>query len=205
MFINILPPKTQLKIHFRSSLRRYAFIWGVAGACALGCAGFQIVDLRRTYVKLAELDLHCEPLYALKREIQVNQKAAIELRTESDGLKRLQPADRAVDLLAILSGVSRNDPGKLQIQRLTFQTPKSLGENKPAPKRGAAATLPATESTALNLQGIAEDDTSLARFVAELRAVGVFDSVELKSSSQVAAAGRNMRQYQLECRYEDRP
>jgi Tfp pilus assembly protein PilN len=205
MFINILPPKTQLKIHFRSSLRRYSFIWGIAGACALVCAGLQIVDLRRAYARLAELNLRCEPLYALKRAIQVNQQAAKKLRTESDALKRLQPTDRALDLLAILSAATRNEPGKLQIQRLTFQAPQSLGENKPAPKRGVAATAPAAESTTLNLQGIAEDDTSLARFVSGLRAVGVFDSVELKSSSQIAAAGRNMRQYQLECRYEDKP
>ena len=206
MFINILPPQTQLKIHFRSSLRRYSFIWGIAGACALVSAVVQIIHLRQTYARLAELNLRCEPLYALNREIQENQQTVTELRTESDALKRLQPADHALDLLAILSGATRTEPGGLQIQQLAFHAPQGQGENKPAAlQRGIAAATPTTESHTLNLQGIAKDDTSLARFVADLRAVGVFDSVELKSSSQVATADRNVRQYQLECRFEDRP
>jgi Tfp pilus assembly protein PilN len=206
MFINILPSKTRLKIQFRSSLRRYCLIWGIAGACASICVAIQLIELGQANLKLAELNRRCEPLNILKREIRNDQQVVKTLQIESDALKRLQPPDHALDLLAILSGAARIQPGTLQVQRLTYQPPRRLGEAKPATKqRGVATSSPTNEFSVLNLQGVAEDDASLARFAAELRTVGVFDSVELKSSSQVAAAGGNLRQYQLECRYEDQP
>lgn len=56
-------------------------------------------------------------------------------------------------------------------------------------------------SNPLGLQGFAIDDLALSRFVTQLRATGVFDAVELQTSSNVQLADGSARQYVVECRF----
>lgn len=206
MFINILPPNTRLKIRFRSSLRRYTIIWSIASACALVCIAFQFWKLHQTYVKRDGFNGQCEPLYTIQRAMHEDQQELDRLSVECRSLERLQPSDHLVDLLGILSGATRSETGKLQIQRMSLQKVQNAPDGESATKqRTVPATKPTNESTMLSLQGVADDDGSLSRFVAGLRSVGVFDSVVLKSSSQIASGSRTARQYQLECFYKDQP
>lgn len=207
MFINLLPPKTRLKIQFRSMLRRFSRIWCLAGVGAMACAAVQIWECWHTGHRLAVLESRCLPLYAVQHEIQKDYKELQLLQSRCAMLDQLQPADHFIDLLGVLVQATRAELGKLHIQRLSLQSSQSaVSVASKSATRGAPAipTLAATTST-LSLQGLADDDEALAQFVAALRQSGVFERVELKVSSQVSGGSRTARQYQLECRYEDLP
>ncbi|MGN6135998.1 MAG: PilN domain-containing protein [Aureliella sp.] len=213
MFINLLPANTRLKIQFRSMLRRFARIWAAAGVGALACAALQVRECWHASQRLAELEARCEPLYALQQQIQSDRRQLNSLQARCEMLSGLQPSDHFLDLMGVLVESTQREAGKLHIQRLSLQSSQQAAAAPQAPSRAAAASAAAGSAAAgnlvpigtLSLNGLAEDDASLAQFVAALRETGVFDRVELKSSSQVAGGSKASRQYHLECRYEDLP
>ena len=204
MFINLLPPNTRLKIQFRSMLRRYVRIWCLAGLGAVACASVQVWECRQAAARIAALEDRCQPLYALQQVISEDRQQLQQLEARSKQVSQLQPTDHFIDLLGVLVTAAQANGGKVHVQRLTVQAGQPTAQ--PIPARGATATSPtgspAVVST-LSLNGLAEDDEALAQFVTALRQSGVFERVELRSSSQVAAD--STRQYQLECRYEELP
>jgi Tfp pilus assembly protein PilN len=206
MFINLLPPNTQLKIRFRSMFRRFARMWALAGFGALICAAVQARECWHAHRRLAALEARCEPLYTLQQQIQKDRRQLDLQQARYNMLSQLQPADHFIDLLGVLVDAMRAEVGKVHVQRLAVQSGQ-LGTTaaSKAPVRGAQPAAGATATSTLSLNGQAEDDASLAQFVAALRETGVFERVELKASSQVAGVGKVARQYQLECRFEDLP
>ena len=200
MFINLLPQKTRVKIQFRSMFRSYALAWGLGGVGMAVGAALQASHLWRASDELALLESRCQPIDALQDEIARNQQELKLVQTQLTKLGGLQPANHFIDLMAVLIEATRAESGRLYIQRLALlsgQTPQvSPGAKPPASK---------TTASTLSLGGIAEDDAVVTHFVTTLRNSGVFEHVDLKSSSPVVGGSRFARQYQLECRYQDVP
>ena len=204
MFINLSPHNTRLK---SNSAACFAVMYG-SGAWpgwvqshALWCRR----ECRQAAARIAarwkidaNLCMHCSRWSAKIASSCSNWKLARNNSVE------LQPTDHFIDLLGVLGTAAQANPGKVHVQRLTVQAGQATAQ--PVPARGAPAASPAGSPlivSTLSLNGLADDDAALAQFVTALRQSGVFERVELRSSSQVAAD--STRQYQLECRYEELP
>ena len=207
MFINLLPANTRLKIQFRSMLRRFARIWCLAGIGAVACGLAQAWQYWHTAQTLAALEARCQPLYGLQEQIQKDHQQLKKLEAQRDTLTHLQPPDHFMDLLGVLVQTTRAELGRLHIQRMTLQAAQNAAPvaGKSSSRTTASAPAPTAGSTTsiVSLNGQADDDAALARFVSTLRETSVFTRVDLKSSSQVSGGTGTARQYQLECRYEE--
>jgi len=136
----------------------------------------------------------------LRQIVQHNQKATEKLQVADQRqllVDCLKAADRPLQLVGLISSTANTNDGSIQIQ--SFQL--TQGEE---PTNGAS--VPTAENDTprrmkLGLQGYAIDDLALSRFVSQLRATGVFESVELQTSSNVQLAAGNARQYVVECQY----
>lgn len=121
---------------------------------------------------------------------------------------KLLPPDLGLAVLGILSAAAEAAE-ELQIQRLTLAlaadgaVPAAAQpggtQNNPGSAKPSATTSTAAQQS-LQLQGIAGNDQTVMKYIAELERVGVFGSVELKSTSEFQLPQRIGRQFQIECR-----
>ncbi len=207
MHINLLSHDIRAKIEARRILRQWTLIWVIAGLATLAGCIWQARELRAAQARLALLNSRCESLRELQRELGVGRQHYDDRHSELTALERIEPQQHVIDLLGVLVQAMRPQAGQLQIQRLNvvLQRPNvDQVSSRPREQRGTvvAATTP---HSLLNLQGVADDDNVLSRFVTDLRQAGVFERVDLKSSTRLIGSQHSLRQYQLECRYEDQP
>jgi Tfp pilus assembly protein PilN len=212
VFINLLPQSARLKNQYYHLLRCYLKVWSLAGAGAALLVAAQLWNLYQARQRLNSLAVRSQPLYLLQDELSDSRKKIRDLKAECKMLEQLQPADHSIELLGILVKETRSEPGTIQLQRLSLTRPQPPAATAASPKSKnkkskdaatAQASLSATGT--LQLNGVAENEAALAKFVSGLRASGVFERVDLKSSAQSVVDNRSTRQYQLECRYKDIP
>jgi len=184
-------------------------LWIAAGIGMLVCNTAKLWEVRAAQTRLQTLTVHCRPLRRLEDAMRREQVELAGLRIEELLLESLQPLNRHVAALGVLTQAVRPEQGKLQIQKLNWLTGQShLGATAStaavAPPSGTATTTRAHDSV-LFLQGVAHDDAVLARFVTNLHNAGVFRHIDLKSSSHIPDGGGFARQFHIECRCEEQP
>lgn len=204
MFVNLLPAKTRLQIQFRSILRRFVVIWGLAGVIALVQTALHLRQLAQCGQALAMLEEQCQPLYAMQQSIGNNQHELATVGSQSAILRGLQPKDHFINLLGVFVRATQSEQGHIYFQRLVVQV---LGRptDSVSDARESKTTAASAANVVVSLEGLADDDATLSRFVSSLRQADVFQRVDLKSSSRMASGTGSSRQYQLECRYEELP
>jgi Tfp pilus assembly protein PilN len=212
MHLNLLPQSARLKNQFHHLLRYYFKVWSLAGAGAALLLAAQLWNYYHACQRLQELAVASRPLYLLQEQLVEQRQRIKELKAEYKMLEQLQPVDHSIELLGILVQETRTKPGTIQLKRLSLKksppasalSPTAKGKSKPTKDADGTKTFVSTAGT-LMLDGVAEDDVALAKFVSGLRDSGVFERVDLKSSTQGLVIDRPTRQYQLECRFEDQP
>ncbi len=207
MFINLLPQKTRLKNQYYRLLSSYLKVWSIAGVVALSLIAFQLRNFCEARYRLNLLAVRCQPLNSLQQQLSDSHQRKLKLQIEVNMLEQLQPTDHSIELLSVLVREMRSETGRLRLQRLSLQRALALmaAGNTTGPKNATAAKSTAQFTNTLSLQGVADDDAAVAKFVSGLRDSRVFERVDLKSSTQGVASGRTTRHYQLECLYEDKP
>lgn len=203
MFINLLPSHTRLKIQFRSLLRHYTLLWCCSGILLTVPTVIQLRHLATAGDQLEILEQQCRSVYAIENNIERDRAFLKSVQADLATLRQLETPNYTLDMLGALSKATRSVNGNVHIQRLSLQSGLSQAiANATTVVTAKPGVTPAALAT-LSLAGVADDDLSLAGFIESLRRVGVFTSIELKSSSQVAGRDRTSRQYQLECRFEE--
>lgn len=210
MHINLLPPGVQSRVRARALLRRCCVLWLTLGLGMLACGIAKFWELRAAQARLQRLSVHCQPLRQLEAAVRREQGQLLWLQAEQRRLQDLQPVNRHVAVLGVLLQAARPEQGKLQVQKLSWNaaapTLNPTGTAAAARQPTAAAASASTSlSSSLSLQGVVNDDSVLAAFVSALHGSGVFQHVDLKSSSQIPDGKSVARQFQIECSYEDRP
>ena len=209
MHINLLPAEVQMEIHAQVALRRWGLFWAICGAGLLAYGAWVYGALREAQTTSEQLSIQCQPLHALRKEIQTGHSQLAILSEEHKFLNQIQTTDHLIDLFGILVRATQPEKGHLQIQRFSLLAPQTINAGTKPNSASIAAnsteTTPLKPLATLSLQGVADDDAILARFVSGLRESGVFEHVDLKSSSQVTGGKASARQYELECRYGNQP
>jgi len=206
MHINLLPPRIRLKIQFRGAFRRWRWIWVSAAGCALAYCGIQIQDLLRIRGHLATLEQRCEPLRIMQAEMNREQEELSVLLAQKRALEQIHTDDHLLELLGVIARSGQPVAGRFQLPRLGLMSAQASPVLPVAPvPPPAPGTTPvsARPTSMLSLQGLADDDRVLASFVSSLRDSGVFEQVDLKSSTQSPGATASSRSYQLDCRFEN--
>jgi hypothetical protein len=206
MHINLLPPAVRLKIQFRGALRRWRWIWISAVSCAIAYCGIQIVDLMRIRALLVTLEDRCQPLRSMQAEMNQEQDQLSCVLAEKRSLERIPANDHLLELFGVIARAGQPVAGRFQLTRLGLVFAQPSGSMPAIPTPPPAPGVPAApvrQASMLSLQGLADDDRVLASLVTNLRDSGVFERVDLKSSTQSPGAGVSGRSYQLDCRFEN--
>jgi hypothetical protein len=194
--INILPLQFRKKLLVRQIVPCWACVWlGVTVVAAIVCwnANASLADARTAF---AIIDGRAEPL---RQIVQRNQKATDSLKVADQRqllVDCLQAADKPLQLVGLISSTANTKDGSIQIQSFQLTQGQPTDSASPVATHGNAPLR-----MKLGLQGYAVDDLALSRFVSQLRATGVFESVELQTSSNVQLAAGSARQYVVECQY----
>ena len=201
MRINLLTNDIRLKVEGRRILRLWAVLWGMAALVAGTFFVWQGKQCRDVLNEASCLECKCKPLHELEEKLGTERRTLANQTKERDRLVNLQPQDNVLTVFAALAKSARQQPGAVQVQRFSLLGSAPLPDGKATGK----STEPSRASAICSLQGVANDDATLAQYISGLRESNAFQSVELKSSTQTPGEGARSRQYQIECRLESQP
>jgi hypothetical protein len=204
--INLLPLAFRQRDQLRTRLRQWSAVWiltlliGVSGG-AWKYAGGQ--SLRE---RVRSLEEQCVPIRDLARQNAALKTRLHEFTGRQSLLMELERSQRPVQLLGIVSQSAHATNQRLHVEQLHISQeevplPQPTTPAKPDP--AAANVKPAKPAvrTRLVLTGLAADDLAVARFIAQLRGVAVFQSVDLESSSRVPHPTGHAQHYEVHCIY----
>ena len=199
--VNLLPFGFRRKLLFRRAAKR----WGLAAAlCSivLGLMGVrEYRELRLQQQGLALRQMRAEPLEMLKSH---NARLAEKLKLLAERETLLGELESGHFALQLLSAVSRSaaagdDGVHVQHLGLSRVTTRVVDKSAPEPKPGERRPETEIETLVVTVKGIGADNLAVARFVVALRDTGLFEKVDLKSSTLGADASRGVRSYIVEC------
>ncbi|MDX1962340.1 MAG: PilN domain-containing protein [Pirellulales bacterium] len=209
MSVNLLSFHFQKNCLIQRQLRLWCVIWIGCAAGALLWLTEPSLSLWRQLAELLQLEQDVQPMVWAEARNDDLDRSILRTRAEEQRMRRLQPPERSLVILGILSDAARHVE-KLQLQRATLslvpETDLAAGE---AATRGKTAAdqgllLRAAQQT-LQLQGIAADDATVMKFVERLQHASVFENVELKSTAEFPLPRDGGRQFQIECRFGGAP
>lgn len=195
--LNILPLQFRRKLLIRQIVPCWACVWvGVALLATVVCWKAD-GSLSAARAELEIVDARAEPL---RQIVQRNQKTSDSLTVADQRqllVDCLKAADKPLQLVGLISATANTADGSIQIQnfQLTQGETKLTGPSRNSTEDNGPRRMK------LGLQGYAVDDQALSRFVSQLRATGVFESVELQTSSNVQLVAGSVRQYIVECQF----
>lgn len=195
--LNILPLQFRKKLLARQIVPCWAVVW-VGAAVVASCVCWKAdASLAVARAEFEAVDARAEPL---RQIVKRNSETADDLKIADQRqllVDCLRAANKPLQLVGLISATANTADGSIQIQN--FQLTQSEELTTDQGRGSQEANGP--RRMKLGLQGYAVDDLALSRFVSQLRATGVFESVELQTSSNVQLVAGNARQYIVECQY----
>ena len=194
--LNILQLAFRQKLLARQIAPCWGCVWGIVAVAAAFVCWNEDASLAVAKTQFAAVDVRAEPL---RQIVQRNQKTADNLKIADQRqllVDCLCAADKPLQLIGLISTATSTAEGTIQLH--SFQLTQSEAVTSGTPADSASLNAPRMK---LGLQGYAVDDLALSRFVAQLRSTGVFETVELQTSSNVQLAAGNARQYVVECQF----
>ena len=187
--LNLLPWSFRRRMLIRRRCREWAV--GLAIACCIPLAWCitAIHHGEQLRAELQEADELAEPIRRCLRESQ--QLSAERARTgrREELVNSLRGRRSPIQLLGMLSDFSQRERGAVQVRNL------NLMSDLPSREAGQVGN----SHIRLGLQGIAVDDHAVSGFVGSLRTSGVFESVDLRQSSDREAGEARVREFAIEC------
>lgn len=205
--INLLTWRFRLYLLVRTRLLQWSVIWGASSLVMVGWWQLANHRLGMAHESLAIMESRCAPLQQKQRENKQLAKRVHDLKSHQSLLTRLNDEQVPFRLLGLLSQKVTECEGEIRIDSMAIDqkteaerlTPedaavmaKQLAEGKPAiPKM--------REVTTLTLNGIADGNITLSRFVGLLRDSQVFQTVELVSSIGAGQETVRTQSYLVKC------
>ncbi len=209
--VNLLP----WELRRRQLMRRQFVRWsGVLALliCFVGAVRFQKDrawnELRDT---VSAMDARATPLRNLASRNQQQQAELASLLHREQLLKQLGAPFEPLQLITVLSGRTNVRGGGVRILDLKVTTLEAQAKRqasapvsararrqRPQPVVVADEATP-DNKTEVSIYGLAKNDLALSEFVTSLRHAGVFESIELKSTDEVAHPSGLTREYRVRC------
>ena len=191
-YVNLLPTRTAVATLLLRRVRQWSFV--ALSALSLVVVG-SIVEWKRVesiQVRLKQLENQAGPLPTLEREVDHMQQQLDQCNARATLAAQLVDDRSMLSLIGLVSRAAHESAGKVCVRQLSVETVSASGQ------RGLGVTGNVSLRK-LQLEGLGEDNLSVARFVAALRESRAFHEVQLKASESTQKNDRKFRNYQLEC------
>ena len=191
-YVNLLPTRTAVTALLLRRVRQWSFV--ALSALFLVVVG-SILEWKRIesiQAKLKRLENQVAPLPILQREVDHMQQQLDQCNARATLAAQLVDDRSMLSLIGLVSRAANESAGKVCVRQLSVETVSAPGRRDP----GAAGNVSLRK---LQLEGLGEDNLSVARFVAALRGSRVFYEVQLKASEWTQQDDRKFRNYELEC------
>lgn len=206
-YINLLSWRCRLYLILRTRLLQWLVVGSLVCLIALATWRTKSYRLNGALDSLALMESRCAPLQSMMIENQQMGRRLAELDGHQSLLKRLDDEQVPYRLLGLVSHGVQQCSGGLHVQTVMVTRTR---ENVPSPKPPAVPQMkPATgqpksrEVTVLKLNGVADDNLAISRFVAALRDSGVFAKVDLRSSVGARRDDGRAQSFLVECELGD--
>lgn len=208
--VNLLP----WELRRRQLMRVHSARWGRVVLMLLSLVGAYWYQKQNTWHDLqneaAALETRTTPFRTQDAQNEKQQQELDSLIKREDLLNQLGAPFEPLQLVSILSSRSCVRDGGIRIldlklanleirpERTSGGRANARSRSRPKPAATKKEQKPVVKSE-LTLNGLARDDLALSEFVTSLRHTGVFESVELKSTDEVADSTGLTRAYHVRC------
>ncbi|MDZ4685950.1 MAG: hypothetical protein SH850_12855 [Planctomycetaceae bacterium] len=204
--INLLPLAFRQRDLFRTRLRQWSAVWTATLLLGVSGGAWKYAGGQSLRERVRSLEEQCVPMRELAQQNQTLQTQLHEFTGRQSLLAELEQAQRPVQLLGIISQSALATDKRLHVEQLQLtqeEVPVAPPTTPPANVAKPTNDKPVRPviRTRLVLTGLATDDLAVARFIAQLRGVAVFHSVDLESSSRVAHPTGHAQHYEVHCVY----
>lgn len=202
--LNLLPTALSRRLLMRRELRRFAAVCVVvaAGGMLLSLAQSRFYALTRA--RLDELERMTSPQRAQEIAAQAVADESRRIEDELAGISQLEQRDVPLTVLSVVGECCRTAGTAVLVDRFRMEefvdASSSTAPRSTASPPEAAANLP-VKRRRLQITGMALDDRGVAALVVQLRAHGMFRTVDLDSSQTIERGQRAIRQFQLRCTF----
>jgi Tfp pilus assembly protein PilN len=194
--LNLLPPGNLLGNLAVVRLCQWALVWMVLAAVLAGSYWSRRGEAQADLETLRARQRQYAPTELLEAELRKIKQQLAALRSAQLSAGSLVDDRPALTLLGAVSRSAAATQGGLWVQKLAVK-PQTGGDGRRTAVTSGAGPAPTTVS----LQGIAQDNLAVARFLAALRDSELFERVELKSAVEQTVGERALRSYLVECTY----
>lgn len=201
--LNLLPKQFSMRLLVRSRLLQWSFVWIATGVVVATVCLLEF-DAAASQRGIAErLDHDAAPLRKIIQENEQIRKRLAELSERRALLRRLDGSQNPLRLIGLVSKAARLSGGRLMVDDFSLQ---QLQDDTSTPTAAIQQTKNglsdhSDDRMTLILAGTAFDDLAIAQCIVFLRDTGLFDSVELKSSTKSQTADDGTREYLVECTF----
>lgn len=201
--VNLVPVPFRRRLLVRRRLRLWIVVWILAGFATGTTALAKYVWLLRQRQMLTQFQAGSAPLRKIDADAQRLQQQLDALGSRESLLAALERIDQPAQLIGIVGRAACGDEldihiGEFRLVPVTVQRTREITDENGETK----AVTESVDWKQLVLNGLGVDDLAVARFVSDLRATQAFDSVKLKSSSDVPGDTVGARRFEVECEYQ---
>lgn len=203
MHVNLLPDDYLAQ----QVLRRQALSWGAVVAVVVICGGAfyasNYLHVALLEKQVAEESSKHPKLQQMFADVNHWERQLANAQAEMTMTDQLRKDKRVLTLIGFVVRSTQNAGGKTRLQHLSVRLPSA---NAPQSIASGGAAMPGPPPAAepqrgtLTIDGLADDANTISRFVGALEATGNLSQVNLKGSSENAAA-KHCRQFQIECEF----
>lgn len=205
--INLLTWRFRLYLLVRTRLLQWSVIWGASSLVMVGWWQLANHRLGMAQESLAIMESRCAPLQQKQRENKQLTKRVHDLKSHQSLLTRLNDEQVPFRLLGLLSQKVTECKGEIRIDSMAIDqkteaerlTPEDAAVMAKQQAEGKPAIPKMREVTTLTLNGIADGNITLSRFVGLLRDSQVFQTVELVSSIGAGQETVRTQSYLVKC------
>lgn len=204
--LNLLP------ISFRKRLLIWAIIrqWTVCLCFLLilmGCWGMsEYLRMTSEHNRLTQLNAKADSILKVSQTNQILTKRSEKLSEKEESIIQIRNSELHLQILGLISQCTHPLNETVQVLNYKLEEIHQQGNSpakRPRPQRRSPAQSNENQSKMmrLDLRGLAEDDTSLAKFIQALEKQDFFNTVQLKVVSRMELSSKMVRSYQIECTF----
>ncbi len=195
-FVNMLPQSYRRQNLVRLRFVQWAPVWILVFAGAASAYWTENIHYKADLDGMRMKERRYAPVEKLSAELGTIRLQLTDLQKQEAVAAELVSSRPVLSLVGVVSRSARECGGNLRVSNFKLQAGASAGVLSGQRPDTAAAT-----TRLLVLEGTAQDNLAVPKFVALLRRANVFERVELKSSKEETSQGDRGHSFHIECSF----
>ncbi len=195
-FVNMLPQNYRRQNLVRLRFVQWAPVWILVFAGAASAYWTENIHYKADLDTMRMKERRYAPVEKLSAELGTIRRQLTDLQKQEAVAAELVSSRPILSLVGVVSRSAHECGGDLRVSKFKLQASAHSGVlSGQRPDTVAAATR------LLVLEGTAQDNLAIPKFVGFLRQANVFDRVELKSSKEQTSQGDRGHSFHIECSF----